>query len=177
VTYLADWQIREMVATGQLVIEPWYNASQQPVSYDVHLGPIVKTETYDFEIDNGESGWREWDLNEIGKQWMPSRKFWLASTVERFEIPNNVVGVVRDKSTLARRGVFMSHGLLDPGFKGHVTLEFVNHSSTGILLEPGMPIGQVTFQRVAAPVSRPYGHEQLRSHYQDQEATPQIARA
>lgn len=176
-TYLADWMIGEMVATGELVIEPWNKEALQPVSYDVHMGPIVKTQTYDFELDNGESGWREWNLEELGKQWMPSGKFWLASTVERFELPANVVGVVRDKSTLARRGVFMSHGLIDPGFRGHITLEFVNHSSGGILLEPGMPIGQVTFQRVAAPVSRKYGDERLGSHYQDQEPTPQIARA
>lgn len=171
-TYLADWMIGEMVAKGELVIEPWRKEALQPVSYDIHLGPIVKCRMAYI----GDS-WHDFDLDELGPQYMPKGKFFLAATVERFELPANVVGEVRDKSSLAREGIFMSHGLIDPGFRGHITLELINHSESGFSLRSGMPIGQVTFQRVAAPVSRKYGDERLGSHYQDQEPTPQIARA
>lgn len=93
----------------------------------------------------------------------------LASTVERFDIPNNVVARVEGKSSLAR--VFLtihSAGFIDPGFKGDITLEIKNDGMIPIRLHPGMLIAQVSFQTLDAPAERPYGHEELNSHYQGQ---------
>lgn len=174
--YLADWEIADALRRGELIVDGLREGAIQPVSIDVHLGPVIKTETFDYEGDEKGTGWSEWNMEELGQQYLRQGTFFLASTAERFELSSFLVGNVRDKSTLARRGVFMSYGLVDPGFRGHVTLEFIVHSRHGITLTPGMPIGQITFESTPK-VHRPYGHEALNSHYQDQEPTPQIARA
>ena len=47
----------------------------------------------------------------------------LASTFERFVLPTNVMGVVHDKSSLARRGLAVQNTVLEPGWRGYLTLE------------------------------------------------------
>ena len=57
--------------------------------------------------------------------------FALAHTVENFNIPENVMGQVCDKSTYARLGVSCFNTVFDPGFIGNGTLELVNLSPKG----------------------------------------------
>jgi len=99
------------------------------------------------------------------------RQFVLAASVELFNIPTFVVGVVHDKSSLARRGLAVQNTVLEPGWRGHVTLELTNHGTKNILICAGDPIAQVLFHRLDEPTEQPY-----RGRYQDQEAGPQEAR-
>jgi len=55
--------------------------------------------------------------------------FTLASTVERFEMPEDLVGMVHDKSTWARRGLSLFNTVIEPGWHGWLTLELVNNGS------------------------------------------------
>ena len=57
---------------------------------------------------------------------VPPNSFVLASTVERFRIPKNVLVVCLGKSTYARCGIIVNVTPLEPGWEGHVTLEFSN---------------------------------------------------
>ncbi len=57
---------------------------------------------------------------------IPPNSFVLASTVERFRIPKNVLVVCLGKSTYARCGIIVNVTPLEPGWEGHVTLEFSN---------------------------------------------------
>ena len=57
---------------------------------------------------------------------IPPNSFVLASTVEYFKIPKNVLVICLGKSTYARCGIIVNVTPLEPGWEGHVTLEFSN---------------------------------------------------
>ena len=57
---------------------------------------------------------------------IPPNSFALASTVEYFIIPKNILVICLGKSTYARCGIIVNVTPLEPGWEGHVTLEFSN---------------------------------------------------
>ncbi len=57
---------------------------------------------------------------------IPPNSFALASTVERFKIPRDVLVICLGKSTYARCGIIVNVTPLEPGWEGYVTLEFSN---------------------------------------------------
>ena len=99
------------------------------------------------------------------------QSFALASTVERFDIPSDVLGHVADKSTWARRGMAVQNTILEPGWNGYLTIELSNHGSEVLKIESGMPIAQIVFHRLEAPVEKAYSGK-----YQGQEDRPIAAR-
>jgi dCTP deaminase len=96
--------------------------------------------------------------------------FLLASTVERVCLPADLLAFVKDKSSWARIGVAVQNTLIDPGFRGHVTLELSNHSPRYVDVEEGDPIAQLVFCRLDQPTDLPYSGK-----YQDQGRDPQPA--
>ena len=57
---------------------------------------------------------------------IPPDSFALARTVEYFRIPEDVLVICVGKSTYARCGIIVNVTPLEPGWEGHVTLEFSN---------------------------------------------------
>jgi len=57
---------------------------------------------------------------------IPPNSFVLARTVEYFKIPTDVLVICLGKSTYARCGIIVNVTPLEPGWEGHVTLEFSN---------------------------------------------------
>ena len=57
---------------------------------------------------------------------IPPNSFALARTIEYFKIPKNVLVICLGKSTYARCGIIVNVTPLEPGWEGHVTLEFSN---------------------------------------------------
>jgi dCTP deaminase len=57
---------------------------------------------------------------------IPPNSFVLARTVEYFKIPDDVLVICVGKSTYARCGIIVNVTPLEPGWEGHVTLEFSN---------------------------------------------------
>ena len=57
---------------------------------------------------------------------IPPNSFVLARTVECFKIPKDVLVICLGKSTYARCGIIVNVTPLEPGWEGHVTLEFSN---------------------------------------------------
>ena len=57
---------------------------------------------------------------------IPPNSFVLASTVEYFKVPKDVLVICLGKSTYARCGIIVNVTPLEPGWEGHVTLEFSN---------------------------------------------------
>jgi dCTP deaminase len=80
-------------------------------------------------------------------------EFALASAYEYMEVPPDLVGFLHDKSTLARMGLFVGVGVVEPGWKGWLTLELKNQSATNIVLLAGQPIAQVVFHRIDGNVA------------------------
>lgn len=97
--------------------------------------------------------------------------FMLSCTEQKFVMPNHVVGVVHDKSSLARKGLAVQNTILEPGWRGYLTLELSNHSMYWIRLPAGSAIAQVVFHFMDLPADEPY-----KGKYQDQERLPIEAR-
>jgi deoxycytidine triphosphate deaminase len=123
----------------------------EPVSIDLHLSEVLRDDK----------------IYRTGGVVLRPGVFCLGSTIETFNMPNDIVGFVEGKSTNAREGLQIhAAGLIDPGFKGDITLELKNlHHENFIVLEIGEPIGQVHFHRLDEPVDVPYGPG---NHYQNQ---------
>lgn len=82
--------------------------------------------------------------------------FILGTTLEEFEIPDDVAAFVQGRSSIGRIGLTIQNaGFVDPGFHGHITLELVNESRYPILLKPEYPVGQLIFFEVSK-VLKPY---------------------
>jgi dCTP deaminase len=101
-------------------------------------------------------------------------EFCLGRTEEWVELPDDIVARIEGKSSIGRLGLIVhaTAGFCDPGWKGTLTLELNNLTRVPIRLYSGLLIAQLSFMTLDAPALRPYGHEQLGSHYQGQvEAT------
>lgn len=74
-------------------------------------------------------------------------RFTLASAIEEFDMPQGLVGIVHDKSTWARRGLSVFNTVIEPGWRGFLTLELVYHGVTPLYIPAGSGIAQVLFHR------------------------------
>lgn len=98
----------------------------------------------------------------------PSRSS-LVVTFESFKIPTHLCGILHDKSSWARKGLAVQNTVLEPGWRGYLTIELSNHSDMAIEIESLTPIGQIIFHQITNP-------SQYSGHYQDQKqmAIPSI---
>ena len=96
--------------------------------------------------------------------------FALASAMEEFQMPDDLVGIVHDKSTWARRGLSVFNTVIEPGFRGGLTLELVYHGSEELIIPAGAGIAQVMFHSLAEPA-------QYAGKYQGQSSNPEPARS
>lgn len=69
----------------------------------------------------------------------------LACSTETISMPQGYLGLVQTKGTLARLFVssHCSDSQVEPGYKGRVTLELINHSQNTIKIIIGAPIAQM----------------------------------
>lgn len=172
---LSDRSIRDAIASGRIVIEPFDETCLQPASVDLRLDStflVFKHARHGYIDLAGELG----DLTELvetpaGEPFMlHPGEFVLGSTLERVTLGPDLVGRLEGKSSLGRLGLLthVTAGFCDPGFSGHLTLEMTNVSNLPITLYKGMRVGQISFFEMTTPSERPYGSAGLESRYQDQ---------
>ena len=82
---------------------------------------------------------------------MHQGNFALGSSVEEFDMPGSLVGIVHDKSTWARQGLSVFNTVIEPGWKGFLTLELVYNGHTDLCIPAGTGIAQVLFHQVVEP--------------------------
>ena len=87
---------------------------------------------------------------------IPPNSFALARTVEYFKIPNDVLVICVGKSTYARCGIIVNVTPLEPGWEGHVTLEFSNTTPLPAKIYAGEGACQFLFLKGDAPCLTSY---------------------
>ncbi|MXP66638.1 dCTP deaminase [Pantoea sp. Nvir] len=82
----------------------------------------------------------------------------LGVTYESVTIPDDLVGWLDGRSSLARLGlmVHVTAHRIDPGWHGSIVLEFYNSGKLPLALRPGMLIGALSFELLSGPAARPY---------------------
>src|SRR5437588_3952149 len=172
---LSDRTIARLLAEGRIEIDPYDDSLLQPSSVDVRVDRFFRVfhnARYPY-IDVREP---QEDLTELVE--MPTDQpfilhpgeFVLGSTLERVQLPDDLVARLEGKSSLGRLGLLIhsTAGFIDPGWDGHVTLELSNVANLPITIYYAMKIGQLSFMQLTEPAATPYGSSGLGSKYQGQ---------
>ncbi|MGP1931322.1 MAG: dCTP deaminase [Arsenophonus sp. ET-YP4-MAG3] len=82
----------------------------------------------------------------------------LAVTSELVTLPDNIIGWLDGRSSLARLGlmIHVTAHRIDPGWYGQIVLEFYNSGKLPLALRPGMIIGALSFETLSGSADRPY---------------------
>ena len=154
---LSDKTILRMLDEKTLVINPLNSEQIQPASVDIRLGASFGV------VEDSPSGIITLE-NEINYKSIHTDsylilpgQFVLATTMEYFELPDNLSAFVEGRSSLGRMGLFIQNaGWVDPGFKGEITLELYNANRFAIELKSGRRIGQLVFAEMDDYALNPY---------------------
>lgn len=167
---LSDKQIKWFIENQTLVTcdIPFSDDQIQPASFDFRLGSSFKC--FKNLDDSSTSKLISLDCaNEMEEMTtnyyiLGPGEFVLGTTMEAFNLPDDMTAFVEGRSSVGRLGLFVQNaGWVDPGFSGEITLELYNASPYSIRLDAGRRIGQLVFAMTGTPVENPY-----RGKYQGQ---------
>ena len=133
---LSDKWIRQQAQTNGM-IEPFEEAQRRDgvisyglssYGYDARVAPEFKIFT---NVNSATVDPKKFDADSLVDREtdvciIPPNSFALARTVEYFRVPEDVLVICLGKSTYARCGIIVNVTPLEPGWEGHVTLEFSN---------------------------------------------------
>jgi dCTP deaminase len=126
---LSDSEIRDALTERSLVIEPFDEASLNPAGYDLRLSTEAVLEPSEHR---------------------------LVATMERVELGGDLVGILHVRSSLAREGILGSLALVDPGFRGQLTISLFNGSRKTIRLKAGERFVQLTLLKLGRQAAMKY---------------------
>ena len=114
-------RLAEQQNSGNIIIKPYSEESQQPASYDLRASDP--------------------SIIRMGTLTLIASKEWV-------ELPSDIAATLRCRSSFARRGVFISGGFVDPGFRGHLTLCLFNCGGEDVSVKEGERVIQMVFHEV-----------------------------
>jgi dCTP deaminase len=117
-----------------LVITPYCVECQQPASYD---------------------------LRAAGESLLPKGTCTLVNTLEWVEIPMDLAGTLRCRSSFGRRGILLGAGFVDPGFRGQLTLCLTNFGNDDLIVRKNDRVVQMILHEVRG------GNQRYSGCYQD----------
>jgi len=162
---LSDKMIKEAMAKGDIVIDPFDPSALGSNSYDVHLGSTILTYATGYpDINEGrttpnlvprlldckvEHETHAYEIGTDGIVLIPGTLY-LGSTSEYTESLKHVP-FLDGKSSIGRLGITIhcTAGRGDVLYKGHWTLEI--HVVQPVRVYAGMPIGQLIYFETGAP--------------------------
>ena len=153
---LSDKTIKELLASGELGIDPLNPEQIEPASVDLRLGDTFLTPKAVTGVCS-MSDPPEYESTTAEEFVIPTRGFVLATPREFIRLPDYLSAFVEGRSSVGRLGLFIQNaGWVDPGFEGELTLELFNANRQPIRLTAGRRICQLVFARMDQAASRPY---------------------
>ena len=154
---LSDKTIMKMLEEKSLTIAPIEPEQIQPASVDIRLGNtfsiVEDSSTGVITLENEI----KYKTIETDTYVLLPGQFVLATTMEYFELPDDLTAFVEGRSSLGRMGLFIQNaGWVDPGFKGEITLELFNANRCAIELKSGRRVGQLVFAEMDDVAINPY---------------------
>ncbi len=169
---LSDGDIEEALESGRIKLHPEPPLSAiSGISVDLRLADSFRVFSnnsapyLDLSGDRDELGRnidrimsKEIQIAEGDSLFIHPGELVLGSTLEAVDIPDDLVGWLDGRSSLARLGlmVHVTAGRIDPGWQGQVVLEFYNNGKMPLALRPGMIICALSFEMLSSPAKRPY---------------------
>jgi len=180
---LCDRDILKAFENGRISVQPQPSEdSISGVSVDLRLGNRFRTfnsHTTPFidlsgsRADVDESIEKimsdEIIINDNNEFFLHPGELALGITYESVTLPDDIVGWLDGRSSLARLGlmVHVTAHRIDPGWSGNIVLEFFNSGKLPLALRPGMSIGAISFEQMSGPADRPY-RKRMNAKYRDQ---------
>jgi dCTP deaminase len=169
---LCDSDIIAALEQGKIVIDPRPEDDKiSGVTLDLHLGARFRVFSSHAIPYINLSGSRE-EVNRAVEKVMGDEvvldqentfvlhpgELALGITAETVTLPDDLVGWLDGRSSLARLGlmVHVTAHRIDPGWQGNIVLEFFNSGKLPLALRPGMAIGAMSFETLSNPAKRPY---------------------
>ena len=128
-TVLSDEEILESLKRGEIKITPFETSYLNPAGYDLRSSSEVVMEAKQYE---------------------------LAATLETVELGLKVTRSLHVRSSLAREGVIGSFAVVDPGFRGQLTLNLHNVGEKEITIQKGELIVQIVFHKLGSQARKGY---------------------
>jgi dCTP deaminase len=126
--------------------------------YDVRVGDEFKvfTNVYNTVVDPKSFDPKSFVDIKADVCIIPPNSFALASTIEYFRIPRDVLTVCLGKSTYARCGIIVNVTPFEPEWEGHVTIEISNTTPLPAKIYANEGIAQVLFFQSDEPCAKSY---------------------
>jgi dCTP deaminase len=169
---LCDKDIEASLAAGQIIITPTPDSTMiSGVSVDIRLGNefrVFRDHTAPFIDLSGPKAEVQKAMNSVMSEeiviadgdafFLHPGELALAVTYESVTLPDNIVGWLDGRSSLARLGlmVHVTAHRIDPGWSGQIVLEFYNSGKLPLALRPKMKIAALNFETMSGSAVRPY---------------------
>lgn len=151
---LVDFQIKEAIQSGEIIMENFSEHCLQPASYDMRIGEEG------FTSDSKQVT----NIKEKGMLLLKRGDFGVVSTYESIELPPNFTARIGMRSFFSRRGLVATTGpQIDPGYRGKLFIGLINLSPSDIALTFRQEFCTIEIHKLAEPASNPY-----KGPYQDQ---------
>ena len=126
--------------------------------YDVRVGDEFKvfTNVYNTVVDPKNFDSKSFVDIRADVCIIPPNSFALASTIEYFRIPRDILTICLGKSTYARCGIIVNVTPFEPEWEGHVTIEISNTTPLPARIYANEGIAQVLFFQSDEPCARSY---------------------
>ena len=108
---------------GSLTVE----TRRTPLAQEYHTGPI---------------GWAGPD---DGYYYLVSGRYYLITTLEEVQVPEDALGLIWPRTTLMRSGVTLETGVVNPGYHGRLTMGIHHHGPGLFRLQPGARFCHILF--------------------------------
>lgn len=163
-------RMREPGAHRRLVVTPLLSTAQvQSGSLDVRLGTdfILLKRSARGPIDplagDTVSDFQERVRVEVGDRMiLHPNQLVLGATLEYLSVPPDLMAYVIGRSSWGRLGLMVATAIMvQPGYRGSLTLELANLADTPVYLYPGVRVAQLVFHGLGSP-SAPYAGPQAK---------------
>jgi dCTP deaminase len=164
---IPDWMIKKYIRDGTIKVvglrKDWASDVDQ-VSIDFHLGKRILMPTMgrhvviDTHKGVNSKMYEEIFLKPGDPFVIRPAQFFIGETMEDFTLPENIIGRLEGKSSLARLGIVVhqTSARFDPGWSGPAALEIRNNSDNDVVLYCGDKICAFVFERLMSVVEMPY---------------------
>jgi dCTP deaminase len=163
----SDRDIRRLLGEGRIIVDPAPDLATQlgSCSLDLRLSNEFSVFEYNrhpfIDVRDGKASRDVMKPVTVDMEQpfvLHPGSFVLAITLERVELPDDIVARLEGRSSLGRLGIIVhaTASVIDPGWRGRIVLELANHGQMPVALYPGMRVCSVTFEPLSTPVDMPY---------------------
>lgn len=162
---IPDHEIRELLKSGKVKVEPAEDGQIQAACIDLRLGSEFRVFKHTHEAFIDSRNPKEYtECCSAGDRpfIIHPHEFVLGITQERVSLPDDIAAYVDGRSSLGRLGVtaHITSSLVEPGWDGRLVLEITNLGKMPVTLYPGMKVCKLVLMRMSSPSEKPYGRRE-----------------